>query len=104
LGLGLTNNEIAQSLYVSLFTIRSHMKKIHAKCGVRDRTKLAIISHQVCFRGQTENPEEGRVPQEDLPLRHENTQRPPNGGQQELWEPDPSLRPIAVELWTRYFS
>ena len=57
LGLGLTNGELADSLHLSLHTIRSHMKKIHAKCGVRDRAKLTLIAHQVCHPQKLASPE-----------------------------------------------
>jgi RNA polymerase sigma factor (sigma-70 family) len=50
LGLGMTNTEMAQSLHVSVETIKSHIKKIYAKCGIRDRGKLTLIAHQACFR------------------------------------------------------
>ena len=46
LGLGLSNREIAENLHISLCTVRSHMKKIHAKCGLREREKLAVTSYQ----------------------------------------------------------
>jgi RNA polymerase sigma factor (sigma-70 family) len=50
LGQGMTNDEMAQSLHVSLATIRSHLKKIYAKCGLRDRGKLTLVAHHACFR------------------------------------------------------
>jgi RNA polymerase sigma factor (sigma-70 family) len=58
LGLGLTNQEIAEDLHVSLHTVRSHVKKVHAKCGVRDRAKLALIAHQACHLGLSAETEE----------------------------------------------
>ncbi|MGA2363582.1 MAG: sigma-70 family RNA polymerase sigma factor [Candidatus Aminicenantales bacterium] len=54
LGQGMTNEEMAQSLHVSLETIRSHIKRIYAKCGFRDRAKLALIAHHVCSRDFSE--------------------------------------------------
>jgi RNA polymerase sigma factor (sigma-70 family) len=114
LGVGMTNNEIAENLHISLFTVRSHLKKVHAKCGVKDRVKLTLIAHQVCFRGQLEKTEEERASQKSprlrrrsaqrLPERHIPERRRPEGEQPELWEPDwPSL-PVAVELPSKYFS
>jgi len=50
LGLGMTNTEMAQSLNVCSETIKSHIKKIYSKCGVRDRGKLTLIAYQACFR------------------------------------------------------
>jgi RNA polymerase sigma factor (sigma-70 family) len=58
LGQGLTNQEIAESLFISLHTVRSHIKKVHAKCGVRDRAKLTLIAHQACFREPSESQSE----------------------------------------------
>ena len=104
LGVGMTNNEIAESLHISLFTVRSHLKKIHAKCGVKDRVKLTLIAHQVCFREQLGNPEGERVSQEPPRSRRRSTQRLPERRHPELWEPDPLLLPIALELPTKYFS
>jgi|GEM_PF-847308 len=57
LGLGLTNQEIAESLYISPLTVRSHMKKIHAKCGISDRGKLALTAYQACYRELSEGTE-----------------------------------------------
>ena len=50
LGLGFTNQEIAESLHISPLTVRSHMKKVHAKCGIRERAKLALTAYQVCHQ------------------------------------------------------
>jgi RNA polymerase sigma factor (sigma-70 family) len=46
LGLGLTNQEIAESLHISPLTVRSHMKKLHAKCAIKERTRLALTAYQ----------------------------------------------------------
>jgi RNA polymerase sigma factor (sigma-70 family) len=50
LGEGMTNEEMAQVLHVSLETIRSHLKKIYAKCGLRDRGKLTLSAYHACSR------------------------------------------------------
>ena len=50
LGQGMTNEEMALSLHVSLVTIKSHIKKIYAKCGLKDRGKLTLIAHHACLR------------------------------------------------------
>jgi RNA polymerase sigma factor (sigma-70 family) len=50
LGLGLTNQEIAESLFISPLTVRTHVKRIHAKCGVQGRAKLALTAYQACYR------------------------------------------------------
>jgi RNA polymerase sigma factor (sigma-70 family) len=104
LGMGMTNSEIAQSLHVSLCTVRSHMKKIHAKCEVRDRAKLTLIAHQVCFLGQLENSEGERASQKLLRPPRRSVQRPPERRQPELWVPEPPPVPIVVLPSTRYFS
>jgi DNA-binding CsgD family transcriptional regulator len=42
-GVGSTNAEIAQALYMSLATVKTHLTQIYAKLGVRNRTQLAIL-------------------------------------------------------------
>jgi LuxR family maltose regulon positive regulatory protein len=39
LGHGLTNQEIAKQLFVSLNTVKTHVKNIHTKLGTRNRTE-----------------------------------------------------------------
>jgi DNA-binding NarL/FixJ family response regulator len=38
---GLSNKEIAQALYVSVYTVEAHLSHVYAKLGVRSRTQLA---------------------------------------------------------------
>jgi RNA polymerase sigma factor (sigma-70 family) len=59
LGLGLTNQEIADSLYISPLTVRTHVKKLHAKCNIKGRAKLALTAYQVCYRELPESMDEG---------------------------------------------
>ena len=71
LGLGLTNQEIADSLYISPLTVRTHVKRLHAKCDIKGRAKLALTAYQVCYRELPESMDEGpgagnRVPGEYL--------------------------------------
>lgn len=48
-GLGMTNIEIAASLYISPLTVRTHVKRIHAKCEVVGRARLALIAYQLFY-------------------------------------------------------
>lgn len=48
LGLGLTNQEIAETLFISPLTVRTHVKRIHAKCDIKGRAKLALAAYQAC--------------------------------------------------------
>ena len=50
LGLGLTNQEIAETLFISPLTVRTHVKRIHSKCGIQGRAKLALAAYQACYR------------------------------------------------------
>ena len=60
LGLGLTNQEIAESLHISTLTVRSHMKKVHAKCAIKERTRLALTAYQACHLELITGAKEGR--------------------------------------------
>lgn len=59
LGLGLTNQEIAETLFISPLTVRTHVKRIHAKCGIEGRAKLALAAYQACYRDHAEAGESG---------------------------------------------
>ena len=59
LGLGLTNQEIAESLFISPLTVRTHVKRIHSKCGIQGRAKLALAAYQACYRDHAGVAEEG---------------------------------------------
>ncbi len=54
LGLGLTNQEIAESLFISPLTVRTHVKRIHAKCDIKGRAKLALAAYQACYHDAPE--------------------------------------------------
>jgi DNA-binding NarL/FixJ family response regulator len=43
---GLSNSEIARTLYVSLPTAKTHVSRILTKLGARDRTQLVILAYQ----------------------------------------------------------
>lgn len=59
LGLGLSNQEIAETLFISPLTVRTHVKRIHAKCGIEGRAKLALAAYQACYRDHAEAAEAG---------------------------------------------
>jgi DNA-binding CsgD family transcriptional regulator len=40
---GLTNKEIAESLFISKFTVETHLRNIYEKTGAKNRTELASI-------------------------------------------------------------
>jgi len=43
---GLSNDEIAKSLYVSPFTAKTHVSRILSKLGARDRAQLVVIAYE----------------------------------------------------------
>jgi DNA-binding NarL/FixJ family response regulator len=43
---GLTNNEIAERLYLSPLTVKTHINRAMAKLGARDRAQLVVIAFQ----------------------------------------------------------
>jgi RNA polymerase sigma factor (sigma-70 family) len=104
LGLGMTNGEIAAGLHVSLYTVRSHLKKIHAKCGVKDRAKLTLIAHLVCFREQPQDPEA----EMECPMPAESRRWAALGRTShrlpEPLEADPPSPPFPVLPSTKYYS
>ncbi|HTJ39338.1 MAG TPA: LuxR C-terminal-related transcriptional regulator, partial [Dactylosporangium sp.] len=46
IGLGLSNGEIVEHLGVSLATVKTHVGRILAKLGVRDRAQLVIVAYE----------------------------------------------------------
>jgi DNA-binding NarL/FixJ family response regulator len=43
---GLSNGELADTLHVTLPTVKTHVSRILAKLGARDRTQLVIIAYE----------------------------------------------------------
>jgi DNA-binding NarL/FixJ family response regulator len=43
---GLTNDEIAQQLYLSPATVRTHVSRAMSKLGARDRTQLVVLAYE----------------------------------------------------------
>jgi DNA-binding NarL/FixJ family response regulator len=43
---GLTSDEIAQKLYMSPATVRTHVSRAMTKLGVRDRAQLVVLAYE----------------------------------------------------------
>jgi DNA-binding NarL/FixJ family response regulator len=46
LGYGLSNREIADELYLSVDTVKTHVRKVFSKLGVANRTQAALIANE----------------------------------------------------------
>jgi DNA-binding NarL/FixJ family response regulator len=45
-GAGLTNTEIAEQLFISVATVKSHVRHILAKLDLRDRVQAVVLAHE----------------------------------------------------------
>jgi len=52
IGMGLSNEEIAQRRFTSMDTIRSHIKAIYKKLRCRNRVKVALLAQRI-FKEET---------------------------------------------------
>ena len=58
---GMTNTEIAQHLYVSESTVKTHVGRVLAKVGARDRVHAVILAHRLrLVDPETPLPSDGR--------------------------------------------
>ncbi|WP_028781973.1 response regulator transcription factor [Thalassobacillus devorans] len=46
IGEGMTNQEISDSLYIGIKTVKTHVSNILSKLGVHDRTQAAVYAHK----------------------------------------------------------
>lgn len=47
----MSNTEIAQTLFISVATAKSHVARLFSKLGARDRVQLVIISYETGLVG-----------------------------------------------------
>jgi DNA-binding NarL/FixJ family response regulator len=52
-GVGRSNPEIAEQLFISLATVKSHIRHILAKLDLRDRAQAIVLAHECGLVGQS---------------------------------------------------
>lgn len=53
---GASNAEVAEQLYLSIDTVKTHLRKLYAKLGVRNRTQAARRAPEFGLRRRSESP------------------------------------------------
>lgn len=53
---GATNREIAGELYLSIDTVKTHVRKVFSKLGVGNRTQAALVARDYGFEADTPDP------------------------------------------------
>jgi DNA-binding NarL/FixJ family response regulator len=49
-GMGLTNEEIAEVMSITINTVRTYTKRLHDKCEIEGRSRLAIVAMKAEIR------------------------------------------------------
>ncbi len=53
IGAGLSNPEIAEHLFISIATVKSHVRHILAKLDLRDRVQAVVLAHETGWSPRT---------------------------------------------------
>lgn len=51
IGMGLSNREIAQSLWIGVETVKTHMDRLRDKCAISGRRRLVAVSARISASG-----------------------------------------------------
>ncbi|HET9722520.1 MAG TPA: response regulator transcription factor [Actinomycetota bacterium] len=56
---GLTNHEIAERLFLSMATVKTHVNRVFAKLGLRDRAQAVVLAYEtgIVLPGEREAPD-----------------------------------------------